>query len=183
MGGRIYRILRVRENQPSQNLISITIKKAPEWELFLCIIHLSLLFFSNLRVSVFARKYRGICIHVIRCRKEPNFKHSYDVVIGQVANDRVGTVVNHGLGGKMFLVERNKSWEMNSEPIKFTKKKGKTCEYYVKANRMEVSCGEAPYLGSRYDTITGDAIPLDSRIDLFDRKLRVVSENCNIVRD
>ena len=31
---------------------------------------------------------------VIRCRKEPNFKHSYDVVIGQVADDRVGTVVN-----------------------------------------------------------------------------------------
>ena len=83
----------------------------------------------------------------------------------------------------VFNIEGDKTWEPNLEPIKFTKKKGKTWEYYVKANRMEVSCGEAPYLVSRYDTITGDAIPLNRRIGLLDRKLRVVSENCDTERD
>ena len=42
---------------------------------------------------------------------------------------------------------------------------------------MEVSCGEAPYLTTRYDTVTGKYIPARCRVGLLDRKLRVVSEN------
>lgn len=42
---------------------------------------------------------------------------------------------------------------------------------------MEVSCGEGPYLVSRYDTVTGLPIPIHYRIGLLDRKLRIVSEN------
>ncbi len=83
----------------------------------------------------------------------------------------------------VFNIEGDKSWESIAEPVRFTKRKGKTWECYVKANRLEVSCGEAPYLVSRYDTITGDAIPLNRRIGLLDRKLRVVSENCHTERD
>ena len=38
-------------------------------------------------------------------------------------------------------------------------------------------CGEAPYITSRYDTVTGKFIePLD-RIGILDRKFRVVLEN------
>jgi hypothetical protein len=39
---------------------------------------------------------------------------------------------------------------------------------------MEISCGEAPYLVSRYDTVSGNIISVDDRIGLLDRKLRVV---------
>ena len=42
---------------------------------------------------------------------------------------------------------------------------------------MEITCGEAPYLVSRYDTTTGSPIELGQRIGMLDRKLRVVSEN------
>lgn len=55
----------------------------------------------------------------------------------------------------------------------------KTWKKYVRDNRMEITCGEAPYLASRYDTTTGQAIPLNKRIGLIDRKLRVISENCD----
>lgn len=48
---------------------------------------------------------------------------------------------------------------------------------YVDARRLEITCGEAPYLVSRYDTVTGSPIPISHRIGLLDRKLRVVSEN------
>lgn len=54
---------------------------------------------------------------------------------------------------------------------------GKTWEDYVRSTRMEITCGEAPYLVSRYDTTTGDPIALQNRIGLLDRKLRLVSEN------
>ena len=59
--------------------------------------------------------------------------------------------------------------------IKFPK--GKTWQEYVKAPRLEVSCGEAPYLVSRYDTVSGRIIPVGERIGLLDRKLRVITEN------
>ena len=55
--------------------------------------------------------------------------------------------------------------------------KQKTWKKYVTENRLEITCGEAPYLVSRYDTTTGEAIPLPRRIGLLDRKLRVISEN------
>lgn len=49
---------------------------------------------------------------------------------------------------------------------------------YVLANRMEITCGEAPYLVSRYDTTTGNAIEnVWDRIGLLDRKLHLISEN------
>ena len=77
----------------------------------------------------------------------------------------------------VFNVESadSKSWQATTEPIQFPK--GKTWKDYVRATRMEMACGEGPYLVSRYDTTTGEPIPLQQRIGLLDRKLRVVSEN------
>ena len=46
-----------------------------------------------------------------------------------------------------------------------------------------MTCGEAPYLVSRYDATTGERIALKRRIGLLDRKMRVVSENTNSERD
>ena len=67
------------------------------------------------------------------------------------------------------------TWKPNSDKIEFPK--GKTWKDYVRATRMEITCGEGPYLVSRYDTTTGEPIPLHNRIGLLDRKLRIVSEN------
>lgn len=54
---------------------------------------------------------------------------------------------------------------------------GKTWRDYVTENRLEITCGEAPYLVSRYDTVSGQPLPVEKRIGLLDRKLRIVSEN------
>lgn len=43
--------------------------------------------------------------------------------------------------------------------------------------RLEIACGEAPYLVSRYDAATGEYIKVGARIGLLDRKLRIVGEN------
>lgn len=48
---------------------------------------------------------------------------------------------------------------------------------YVDSRRLEITCGEAPYLVSRYDVETGEMIPVVKRIGILDRKLRVVNEN------
>jgi len=71
----------------------------------------------------------------------------------------------------------SKGWIVNSDVIEFPDVTGKSWKDYVDARRMEISCGEAPYLVSRYDTVSGRAIPVNERIGLLDRKLRVISEN------
>ncbi len=71
--------------------------------------------------------------------------------------------------------EKSHTWQATTEPIVFPE--GKTWQDYVSDNRLEVACGEAPYLVSPYDTTTGVVIPLFQRIGLLDRKLRVVNEN------
>ena len=50
-------------------------------------------------------------------------------------------------------------------------------EHYVGANCLEITCGEAPYLVSRYDTTTGEAIPPSERIGLLDRKIHVINRH------
>lgn len=67
------------------------------------------------------------------------------------------------------------SWIPTEGKIIFPK--NKTWLKYIHENRLEITCGEAPYLASRYDTVTGEAIPIERRIGLLDRKLRIVGEN------
>ncbi len=62
-----------------------------------------------------------------------------------------------------------------TEKVKFPE--GKTWQKYIKSRRMEITCGEAPFLVSRYDVETGEMIPVSKRIGILDRKLRTVSEN------
>ena len=81
-----------------------------------------------------------------------------------------------GISG-LFNEETDKGWKTNPNPIPFPTTDGKTWQDYVSDTRLEITCGEAPYLVSRYDTITGDIIPVKDRVGLLGRKLRVVAEN------
>ncbi|MCI5861693.1 MAG: Eco57I restriction-modification methylase domain-containing protein [Bifidobacterium boum] len=54
---------------------------------------------------------------------------------------------------------------------------GKTWQDYVRSTRLEITCGEAPFLVNRYDAATGEPVPVEKRIGILDRKLRVVDEN------
>lgn len=67
------------------------------------------------------------------------------------------------------------TWKATKGFIHFPE--GKTWQQYVDTRCLEVCCGEAPYLVSRYDTVSGRFLPIETRIGLLDRKLRVVGEN------
>ncbi len=54
---------------------------------------------------------------------------------------------------------------------------GKGWKEYIDSRRLEITCGEAPYLVSRYDVSNGESIRISDRIGILDRKLRVVNEN------
>ena len=78
-----------------------------------------------------------------------------------------------------FTVELPQGWQTMETPVQFPACGGKTPAWvqYVQSRRLEVTCGEAPFLASRYDAATGEMIPVARRIGILDRKLRVVSEN------
>ena len=75
----------------------------------------------------------------------------------------------------VFNKEQGGQWTANKAPVRFPE--GRTWQQYVNSSRMEITCGEAPYLVSRYDAATGEPIPVANRIGLLDRKLRVIGEN------
>ena len=78
-----------------------------------------------------------------------------------------------------FTVELPQGWQTVETPVQFPACKGRIPAWvqYVQSRRLEVTCGEAPFLASRYDAATGEMIPVTRRIGILDRKLRVVSEN------
>ena len=93
-----------------------------------------------------------------------------------VCNCQNNLVDNAWFGRKnVFNIETEKGWNVSLEKITFPK--GKTWQDYVEEKRLEITCGEAPYLVSRYDTVSGAEIAIKERIGLLDRKLRIVSEN------
>ena len=83
----------------------------------------------------------------------------------------------------VFNIAGDKGWKTVKTKIAFPSKPGKTWQDYIRAKRMEITCGEAPYLVSRYDTVTGKPIKVYKRIGLLDRKLRVINENVDDASD
>ena len=77
----------------------------------------------------------------------------------------------------VFNKMKDKSWRATNRPIEFPSSGSKTWQGYVDSRRIEITCGEAPYLVSRYDTTTGKVLDITHRIGILDRKLRVVNEN------
>ncbi|EPI58271.1 hypothetical protein HMPREF1580_01355 [Gardnerella vaginalis JCP8070] len=79
----------------------------------------------------------------------------------------------------VFNHSKDKIWISTTEKIEFSEKRSTNWMTYVDERRMEITCGEAPYLVSRYNATTGKIIPLKQRIGLLERKIRVVKENSN----
>lgn len=74
--------------------------------------------------------------------------------------------------------EMNKSvdWAGNNFPAS-----EENWQDYVRELRLEISCGEAPFIVSRYNPTshTGKLIKLENRVGFLDRKLRTVSQYCH----
>lgn len=56
---------------------------------------------------------------------------------------------------------------------------------YVALLKLEITCGEAPYIVSRYDPVSDsqELVPLPDRVGFLDRKLSIVSKYCATLED
>lgn len=93
-----------------------------------------------------------------------------------ICNEQNNLIDEAWFGRKnVFNISENGEWRTYTKKIEFPA--GRTWKQYVDEKRLEISCGEAPYLVSRYDTVSGKTIAIENRIGLLDRKLRIVNEN------
>ena len=84
----------------------------------------------------------------------------------------------------VFNTECGTDWQATEGKITFPGEDGTNgWRAYIGSKRLEITCGEAPYLASRYDTMTGEIVPLAKRIGLLDRKLRVINERTRNLKD
>lgn len=56
-------------------------------------------------------------------------------------------------------------------------------ESFIALCWLELACGEGPYIVTRYDSITGDIIPVDKRVGFLDRKLQRIAEQSNTEKE
>lgn len=100
-----------------------------------------------------------------------------------VCNMMVNSIDEDWFGRKDVFNKENgdHAWTATEGPISFDGTDG--WQAYVESTRLEITCGEAPYLVSRYDTVTGREIPITERIGMLDRKLRVIGENTETQED
>jgi len=98
-----------------------------------------------------------------------------------VCNAQINLIDSKWFGrSDVFNIEKissdgHRTWTAVEKNVRFPQ--GRSWQEYVKSVRLEVACGEAPYIVSRYDAATGSYINVNQRIGILDRKLRVVNEN------
>lgn len=80
----------------------------------------------------------------------------------------------------VFNTEEETDWKTIEESVKFENKSWKK---YVGQTVLEITCGEAPFIVSRYNASTGEIIPVEARVGILDRKLRIVTENTDNEED
>lgn len=56
---------------------------------------------------------------------------------------------------------------------------------YLASLKLEITCGEAPYIVSRYDPVSDsqELVPIPKRVGFLDYKMRIVSKYCDTVED
>ena len=56
---------------------------------------------------------------------------------------------------------------------------------YVALLKLEITCGEAPFIVSRYDPVSDsqELLPLSERVGFLDNKMHIVSKYCDTVED
>ncbi len=81
----------------------------------------------------------------------------------------------------VFNTEYDRDWVPTEDSIVFPE--GLSWQEYIDSTRLEITCGEAPFLVSRYDAADGSPIELERRIGMLDRKMRVVNENTDTEED
>lgn len=107
-------------------------------------------------------------------------------ILPELVTGQYGQVIMpRALKSSLLQKERTKSKAEVFTPLFMVKKQNDVLEKnylnddlitYIRRIWLEVACGEAPYIASRYDMETGELIPLAHRVGFLDRKLQRINQ-------
>lgn len=145
-------------------------------------------FFDEIEISSVTGKYRTLVRpRAAKSKREQELRTREKAEVftpAWVCNAQNNLIDEAWFGRKNVFNEEHPDHTWTPVREKITFPEGKTWQDYVWDKRLEITCGEAPYLVSRYDAVSANAIEdLQMRIGLLDRKLRVVSENVTTSAD
>lgn len=107
-----------------------------------------------------------------------------DLVTGNMGN----LIMPRALKSKELQKERTKLKSEVFTPTWIVKKQNDEVEKdyfsddletYINRKWLEITCGEAPYMATRYDMESGNVVPLDKRVGFVDRKLTRINKEIN----
>jgi hypothetical protein len=133
---------------------------------------------SHITISSITGEYSQIVqprIKKSREIQESRSKDKAEVFTPSWICNKQNNLIDNAFFGRegVFNIETEDGW-ISNERIEFLETEN--WRDYVKAKRLEITCGEAPYIVSRYDATTGDLIEPLNRIGILDRKFRVVHQ-------
>lgn len=131
------------------------------------------MFFSDNPIVIQPRSFKSIQ------EQQKRTRHMAEVFTPTWLCNRMNNYLDEQWFGRsdVFNMELpDNQWKPLEEIIAFSE--DRNWHDYINSKRIEITCGEAPFLVSRYDTTTGDSVlPLSRRVGFLDRKLRIVGEH------
>ncbi len=79
----------------------------------------------------------------------------------------------------VYQMNQKIDWKLGHWPVT-----SKNWHDYIQEKRIEITCGEGPFIVGRYNVFNGKKVlKLDARVGFLDRKLQVVSEYCDDIKE
>ena len=134
--------------------------------------------------EITAAKITGDCAGIIRTRARKAFEQQ-----SQRTKQRAEVFTPLWIVEKMndhldeVWFQRKAGFHKLDESGRISFNTNKTWQQYVENRRLEITCGEAPFLTTRYDAVSGEVLAFEKRVGLLDRKLRAVNENTDTPGD
>ena len=98
-----------------------------------------------------------------------------EIMPERITGEHGHTIMPRVLKSKRQQTERVKNMAEVFTPMRVVKMMVENVEVGIDTRCMELTCGEAPFLVSRYDSTTGEPIPIQDRVGILDGKLRLAN--------
>jgi type II restriction enzyme len=115
------------------------------------------------------------CTHDYESRGE-GYQYADEIKPECITGEHGNIIRPRVLKSKAEQKDRVKDMAEVFTPSRVVKKMVDNVDIDVCTRCLELTCGEAPFLVSRYDATTGEPIVIGERVGVLDRKLRIVKE-------
>ena len=144
-------------------------------------------FFDNITIKAITGEHNDVIMPRIakdKDKKKERKRKMAEVFTPSWLCNRMLDDVDARLFGRNDVFNTKSNMDKEWQPVEYPvcrEGDGISWDAYVKKTVMEITCGEGPFVVSRYDTVSGRRFDdVNMRVGFLDRKLRLVTENTHM---